>query len=126
MAQSASEQFYNLDEPRKNIESCLLGRNRSVFWLGQHRQEDGNWLNPYSKDTSFEQFAIAQSKGNCAYVFGDRVEPTTCYNKFPCGVCSTPPGNLLKIKGLCTEDVEAHYDTDYYVFGTKNGYPHFR
>jgi hypothetical protein len=74
----------------------------------------------------FDKFDIAQSIGACAYIFGDRVEPAPCYNKFPCGVCKIPPGKLLKIKGLCTVDIEANYDTDYYVYGTKNGFPHFR
>ena len=51
-----------------------------------------------------------------------------CNSKFSCGMCTFPPAQRLKLKGLCKESVqeEFEYDIDYYVYGQVNGKPHFR
>lgn len=49
-------------------------------------------------------------------------------SRFSCGYCSLPKKELLKLKGICYEDVERDffYDFDYYIYGQRNGKPHFR
>ena len=115
-----------LDEPSENLEACMVGPNKSVFWLGQKKNGSSTWLNPYDSSTDFKNFTIIDSSENCAYVFGDGIEPTACHNKFPCGVCEMEAGKLLKLKGLCKDVIGSVFDTDYYIYGTKNGRPHFR
>ncbi len=69
---------------------------------------------------------LAQDK-KCAYAWGEGIDTSTCDNVFACGVCMLPRGKVYKLKGLCAEDIEDEdYDLDYYVYGNKNGKPHFR
>ena len=83
-------------------------------------------MDPEKPSTTFENFHIIDSHVNCAYIFGNRVEPASCIQAYACGICYLPPGKLLKMKGLCKDDIVEKYDTDYYIYGSKNAYPHFR
>ena len=50
------------------------------------------------------------------------------YARFACGICELPDRQMLKLKGLCEENVveEFEYDYDFYVYGQVNGKPNFR
>ena len=104
---------------------CNLGVNTSIIWLRQ-RKVDNLWTDPHDNTTSFKNFDIIDSHEKCAYVFGNRIEPAACLQNYACGLCYLPPGKLLKMKGLCKEDILEKFDTDYYIFGAKNSLPHFR
>ena len=105
--------------------NCNLGVNTSIIWLRQ-RKVDNLWTDPYDSSTSFKNFDIIDSQEKCAYIFGNRIEPAACTQNYACGLCQLPPGKLLKMKGLCQEDITYKFDTDYYIFGAKNSQPHFR
>lgn len=127
LALATFNKFSLLGEPSKNTEACMVGSNSSVFWLGQRKLlVNSTWRDPYNASADFKNFTIIDSPEDCAYVFGDRIEPTACHNKFPCGVCEMEAGKLLKLKGLCADVIGTVFDTDYYIYGTKNGRPHFR
>lgn len=48
--------------------------------------------------------------------------------RFVCGICHLKIGLLLKLKGICDEDVfnKEYFDREFYIYGHFNGKPHFR
>ena len=119
-----------LPEPDSNIDKCLLGQDRVMFWLGQRRMGDQGYVNPYDPTMNFDNFhvGLALDASDCILVFGGNVESYNCAQKFACGVCELPDQKILKMKGLCYESTQIRflYDVDYYIYGTRNGRIYYR
>ena len=88
-----------------------------------------DWTNPFDNMSKLPNLnpKVTQSYQKCVYNLGGKVVYTSCKtNKFPCGICKVPKGKLLYMKGLCEEDIEKLYDTQYYMDGAKNNRPYFK
>ena len=114
--------------------NCITENGLVNFWLGQYKDgTTGEWSSPYNPDEDFHQFKVPKINSNCAYVLGNQVFPEECVSSVACGVCilgekNEIPKTVIKLKGICGEDLwrKKLYDLDYYVYGVKNGRPHFR
>ena len=88
-----------------------------------------------TNDTDIQHQRPIDPGEKCSYAWGpEGFETNFCDDSFACGVCILDDGrgsassSGLKIKGLCSENVEVteEYDVDFYVHGMKNGKPHFK
>ena len=115
--------------------NCITENGLVNVWLGQYKKTDssGSWSNPYDQDTIFTDFKVPDTESNCVYVLGKKVFPEECAQAVACGICvlgqeQDIPKTIIKMKGVCVDDLmrNKNYDLDYYVYGVKNGRPHFR
>ena len=126
MRNFTSEEDYN---------KCITENGLVTVWLGQYKKEStGSWSNPYDEDEDFTLFEIPDSRSSkCVFVLGQKFFPEECAEPVACGVCylgkaTDTPNTIIKMKGVCEDDLwrKKYYDLDYYVYGVKNGMPHFR
>ena len=125
MRNFTSEEDYN---------NCITENGLVTVWLGQYKKEStGSWSNPYDEDEDFTLFEIPDSSSKCVFVLGQKFFPEECAEPVACGVCylgkaTDTPNTIIKMKGVCEDDLwrKKYYDLDYYVYGVKNGMPHFR
>ena len=114
--------------------NCITENGLVKLWLGQTKENSrGEWVNPYNANDDFNTFKIPRTPSKCVYVLGDKVFPAECSGPVACGLCNlgednTLPKTIIKMKGICGDDLwrKKYYDLDYYVYGVKNGKPHFR
>ncbi len=138
-------ELYGIPTSNNSAEGCFISENRAVFWLAgkryailfqptlidqsiAFRKPDGEtWFNPYDPSTDMSNYvATGPPSAKCSYLFGGRVETLACESKFACGYCYLPKNKLVYMKGLCAEDIENLYDTEYYIHGTRDGRPYFK
>ena len=111
---------------------CHISANSSMLIMGQVLSPSRNaWVNPYTnKSLTGDNWVVnkrpTDGSEQCLIIWGHLIEYQACGSRFACGVCQLPQEMILKLKGLCginRDDEE--YDLDYYVFGHKNGKPHY-
>ena len=121
----------------EDYNKCVTDKNDpngSVkFWLGQYKDSENQWTNPYDSSKTFENFKAPQTLSKCVYVLGNGIFQEECSSHVACGVCNLVDKNefgtsLIKMKGVCKDDLWSNklYDVDYYIHGVKNGRPYFR
>ena len=123
-----------LDE-RRYTHVCHISSVSVKAYIGQtFNLTDHKWYDPYEMepllaDNSVSGLEALDENEQCAFTWGSSLETVDCSRLLACGVCLLPRNNnRLRLKGLCKEntDVEYEYDIDYYIYGQKNGKPHFR
>ena len=125
MLNSCSNEDYN---------NCITENGLVNVWLGQYKNDStGSWSSPYNDEEDFANFKTPDTTSNCVYVLGDKVFPEECTQAAACGICKLGtatdiPNTIIKMKGVCEDDLlrKKNYDLDYYIYGVKNGRPHFR
>ena len=116
-------------------EKCMHAAGSLIIWTGMTDEwEEGNWVNPYTKEPSAAKFWEPGSPNggameNCAKTYLDRRwKDVDCVERF-CAFCEFYERMNLTFRGLCkseTKLMEGYFDTMYFIHGFVNHMPHWR
>ena len=137
----SDEQFHEIMDVAESIvdkeihEKCLLGSGALVIWNGLTDEwEEGDWVNPYTKETSTGSLWQAGSPDggnieNCIKTRQDRKWGDVDCVERNCALCHFPRRMNLTLRGLCgseTKIMEGFFDTLYFIKGYVKSKPHWR
>jgi len=116
-------------------EKCMHASGSLIIWGGMTDEwEEGNWVSPYTKETSTAAFWETGSPNggpaeNCVRTYLDRRwKDVDCIER-NCAFCHFERRMNLTFRGLCGSEIkkmEGYFDTIYFVYGFVNLKPHWR
>ena len=107
-------------------EKCMHDSGSLIIWGGvTDHWEEGNWVNPYTKEHSDAAFWEDGSPNggeaeNCVRTYLDRRWKDVYCGEKNCALCYFPERMNLTIRGLCgseTKKIEGYFDTLYFLKG---------
>jgi len=137
----SDEHFHELMDIGEGIvdrdihERCVHASGSLILWGGITDQwEEGNWVDPYTKETSTAAFWEAGSPNggpaeNCVRTYLDRRWKDVDCGEKNCALCHFENRMNLTFRGLCgseTKKMEGFFDTEYFLQGFVNLKPHWR
>ena len=111
------------------------GTIRGFYYLAVSMDRaDQPWVNRYTKQSvegvNPASYNLKNATDIVLTVSKAEFHSTTMQESFGTGICLLPEGHSLNLRGLCHEtSIGANFDKidrEFYVYGVRNGMPHFR
>ena len=127
-----------MDDGQKYLSICDKGGAPSYslgLYLEQTDAKNAMYVDPYNlrygNSSTVSVLPLKNHGKKCVNGAGRSISPQDCHIARACGICYLKPYTRIKLKGLCSdeelkEQKKEWFDTDYYIYGVRNGKPHFR